>query len=138
MPLRDQPHTSRPRRDHAGWNPVHPEGRYNPADPVGVDSLIAALDRCKVPLWGTDSVWYGPPQPQIMAFRAFNVSQEFQHRYRYAALTDTIKAEVLGLNAARLFAVDPQATRCALAADKLELHRKAARGLAAEGALPLP
>jgi len=45
---------------------------------------------------------------------------------------------VLGLNAARLFAVDPQATRCALAADKLELHRPAARGLAAEGALPLP
>jgi hypothetical protein len=162
---------------HAGWTPAHPEGPYNPADPVGVDSLIAALDRYEVPpnsnvwadvatvwrsllgvpvqaahvfgkllsrlgedrvLWGTDSVWYGPPQPQIMAFRAFNISREFQHRYRYPALTDTVKAKVLGLNAARLFAVDPQATRCALAADKLELHRPAARGLAAEGALPLP
>jgi len=22
-------------------------------------------------LWGTDGIWYGSPQPQIMAFRAF-------------------------------------------------------------------
>src|SRR5215467_7109831 len=57
-------------------------------------------------LRGTDSVCDRPPQPQIMAFRVFNISQEFQHRYRYPALTDTIKAKVLGLNAARLFAVD--------------------------------
>jgi uncharacterized protein len=162
---------------HAGWTPLHTEGPYNPADPVGVDSLIWALDRYRVPphsnvwadvatvwrsllaepvqaahvlgkllsrlgedrvLWGTDSVWYGPPQTQIMAFRAFEISAEFQHRYGYPALTDAVKAQVLGLNAAALFGVSPQATRCALATDKLELSRPAARGLAAEGALPPP
>ena len=42
-------------------------------------------------LWGTDSVWYGSPQPQIMAFRAFQITPEFQARYRYPALTDAVK-----------------------------------------------
>ncbi|HEV2452242.1 MAG TPA: amidohydrolase family protein [Streptosporangiaceae bacterium] len=162
---------------HAGWTPYHAEGPYDPANPAGVDSLIWALDRYRVPpnsnvwadvasvwrgllaepaqaahvfgkllsrlgedrvLWGTDSVWYGPPQTQIMALRAFEISAEYQHRYGYPELTDAVKAKVFGLNAARLFGVDPRATRCVLAADKLELGRPAARGLAAEGALPPP
>ncbi|HEX4492917.1 MAG TPA: amidohydrolase family protein [Acidimicrobiia bacterium] len=70
-------------------------------------------------LWGTDSVWYGPPQSQIMAFRAFEISAELQDRYDYPALTDAVKRDVLGLNAARLFDIDADATRCALAADSL-------------------
>jgi uncharacterized protein len=162
---------------HAGWTPMHTEGPYDPANPVGVDSLLRAMDRYQVPrnsnvwadvatvwrsllsqpvqaahvlgkllsrlgedrvLWGTDSVWYGSPQPQIMAFRAFQISREFQDRYGYSALTDAVKAKVLGLNAARLFGVDPHATRCALAADRLELNRPAVRELAADGALPPP
>ena len=54
-------------------------------------------------LWGTDAVWYGSPQAQIAAFRAFNISQEFQDRFGYPALTDSVKAKVFGLNAAKLF-----------------------------------
>ena len=65
-------------------------------------------------LWGTDGIWYGSPQPQIMAFRAFQISAEHQERYGYPALTDEVKRKVFGLNAARLFGVDPEATRCAL------------------------
>ena len=38
-------------------------------------------------LWGTDSIWYGSPQDQIQAFRAFQISREFQDRYGYPALT---------------------------------------------------
>ena len=33
-------------------------------------------------LWGTDSIWYGSPQDQIQAFRAFEISREFQEKYR--------------------------------------------------------
>ncbi len=62
-------------------------------------------------LWGTDAIWYGSPQPQIMAFRAFQISAEYQQRFGYPALTPEVKAKVLGLNAAKLFGVDPTATR---------------------------
>ena len=34
-------------------------------------------------LWGTDAIWYGSPQPQIMAFRAFEISPEFQEQFGY-------------------------------------------------------
>lgn len=54
-------------------------------------------------LWGTDGVWYGSPQPQIMAFRAFHISSEYQERFGYPALTDAVKRKVFGLNAASLF-----------------------------------
>ena len=33
-------------------------------------------------LWGTDSIWFGSPQDQIQAFRAFQISEEFQERLR--------------------------------------------------------
>jgi Amidohydrolase len=100
------------------------------ADPVQAAHVLGKLlsrlgeDR---DLWGTDSVWYGPPQTQIMAFRAFEISEEFQQRYGYPALTDTVKAKVLGLNAARLWGLDPHATRCALAADTSRPRRCMAR-----------
>lgn len=89
-------------------------------------------------LWGTDAIWFGSPQPQIMAFRAFQITPEYQERYGYPALTDGVKAKILGLNAARLFGIDPTATRCALDADGLEAARAEVRTLAAHGALPPP
>ena len=39
---------------------------------------------------------------------------EFQERFGYPALTDAVKRKVFGLNAAQLFDLDPEATRCAL------------------------
>ena len=65
-------------------------------------------------LWGTDAIWYGSPQPQIMAFRAFQITPEFQERFGYPALTDEIKRKVFGLNAARCSGLDPDATTCAI------------------------
>jgi uncharacterized protein len=70
-------------------------------------------------LWGTDCIWTGSPQPLIEAFRLFQISQEFQEKYGYPALTDAIKRKVLGLNAAKVFGVDPAAVRCAI--DKSQL-----------------
>ena len=73
-------------------------------------------------LWGTDSIWYGSPQPQIQAFRAFEISEELQERHGYPALTPALKAKVLGGNAARLYGVDAAAVkeRCAFTRHDLE------------------
>jgi uncharacterized protein len=87
-------------------------------------------------LWGTDAVWYGSPQAQIAAFRAFDISQEFQDRFGYPALTDSVKAKVFGLNAAKLFGIDAAATRCALASDPLASAQQSAAQLRADGQLP--
>ena len=56
-------------------------------------------------LWGTDSIWYGSPQGQIDAFRAFEITPEAQERYGYPALTPEMKDLILGGNAARLYGV---------------------------------
>jgi hypothetical protein len=60
-------------------------------------------------LWGTDSIWYGSPQDQIQAFRAFQISEEFQSRYGYPALTPQLKAKVFATNALRLYGITPVA-----------------------------
>jgi predicted TIM-barrel fold metal-dependent hydrolase len=70
-------------------------------------------------LWGTDSIWYGSPQDQIQAFRAFEISEEFQSRYGYPALTAARKAKVFGTNALRLYGVKPVAGRPAYTRDDL-------------------
>src|SRR5207249_249614 len=68
---------------------------------VGEDNVV----------WGTDCIFYGSPQDQIQAFRSFHISDEFQDRYGYPKLTREIKNKVLGLNAARLYGVEPITTR---------------------------
>jgi hypothetical protein len=68
-------------------------------------------------LWGTDAIWYGSPQDQIQAFRAFQISPEFQERFGYPALSDEIKRKIFGLNAARVYGVDVAEIRRAQAFD---------------------
>jgi hypothetical protein len=58
-------------------------------------------------VWGTDSTWYGSPQPLIDAFRAFTIPESFQQRYGYPALTDEVKDMILGANACELYGLDP-------------------------------
>ncbi len=74
-------------------------------------------------LWGSECLWFGSPQPQIEAFRALEISQEFQDRYGYPALTPGIKAKVLGLNGAKLYGIDPEEVRCTLDTDQLMLAK---------------
>ena len=157
------------------WLPSHAEGPYNPADPVGIDSLLKALDDYKVPpnsnvwadlgttwrslltqpdqaahalgkllsrlgtervLWGTDAIWYGSPQAQIMAMRAFQITPQFQEMFKYPALTDEVKAGIFGLNAAQLFGIDATATHCALTPDPLTANIDETAYLHQVGALP--
>ena len=75
-------------------------------------------------LWGSDSIWYGSPQDQIDAFRAFTIPPELQEKYGYPALTDAIKEKIFGLNAAALYRVDPAATRCAIKGDAITARKE--------------
>jgi predicted TIM-barrel fold metal-dependent hydrolase len=160
---------------HAAWDPSHIEGPYDPDSTIGIDTVLASLDRHDVApnqnvwvdiaslwrvlltqpdqaahalgkllsrvgqqrvLWGTDSIWYGSPQPQIMAMRAFEITEQFQEQYGYPALTDDVKAGIFGLNAAQLFGLDPTATRCALTTDPLSENIAESAFLRDTGALP--
>jgi uncharacterized protein len=86
-------------------------------------------------MWGTDAVWYGSPQPQIMAFRAFQIGSELQERFGYPQLTPEVKAKVFGLNAARVFGVHPDGLRCAIDADGLGEARAQLASYRADGAI---
>ena len=62
-------------------------------------------------LWGTDSIWWGSPQWQIEAFRRFTMPEPLMARFGYRPLTPEVKAQILGLNAAALYRIDPNAHR---------------------------
>ena len=160
---------------HAAWDPSHVEGPYDPGAAIGIDTMLAALDRHAVPpndnvwvdiatmwrqlltdpdqaahalgkllgrvgtqrvLWGTDAIWYGSPETQIMAMRTFEITPQFQEAYSYPALTAEVKEGLFGLNAAALFGVDPTAMRCGLTEDPLTANISEAAALRHEGALP--
>jgi predicted TIM-barrel fold metal-dependent hydrolase len=89
-------------------------------------------------LWGTDGIWLGSPQPQIMAFRTFEISAEFQERFGYPALTPQIKAAIFGLNATELLGLDPEAVRCGLATTGLTQARLAHLDMHASGEIAEP
>jgi len=75
-------------------------------------------------LWGTDSIWGGSPQSQIVRLRRLKMKPEFMEKYKYPELTDAVKDQILGLNAAKLFGLDPKAKRKAIQADKLTQLRE--------------
>lgn len=84
-------------------------------------------------LWGTDAIWYGSPQPQIMAFRAFDITPQLQEQYGYPALTPELKQKIFGLNAAQLLGLDATETYCGLTQDPLAAARPAVEVLARDG-----
>ena len=57
-------------------------------------------------LYGSDCIWYGSPQDQIQAFRAFQISEAFQQKYGYPRMTAKLRAQIFGLNAARPYGID--------------------------------
>ncbi|MET0343096.1 MAG: amidohydrolase family protein [Polyangiales bacterium] len=81
---------------------------------VGVDRLV----------WGSECVWYGCPQNQIEAFKAFRISEEFQEKYGYPEFTDQLKRKVFGLTGAQLYRVDPAACRYAVSRSTLATRRQ--------------
>ncbi|HET8729119.1 MAG TPA: amidohydrolase family protein, partial [Alphaproteobacteria bacterium] len=67
--------------------------------------LLATFGEERI-VWGTDSIWYGSPQDQIQAFRAFEISPEYQEKYGYPALDAAAKRKIFGLNAARVYGLN--------------------------------
>ncbi len=87
--------------------------------------LLARVGDDRV-LWGTDSIWYGSPQPQIEALRTFSISNELQDRFHYPELTDAVRRKVFGANAARLYGVDaPVRQKCNASPDEMAQLRAA-------------
>ena len=81
---------------------------------VGEDNVV----------WGTDCMWYGSPQPQIMALMSFSMDARIRDQEGYPDLTPQIKAKILGLNAAKVFGLDPMATRCGIDAGAIAAHKR--------------
>jgi uncharacterized protein len=74
-------------------------------------------------LWGTDCVWYGSPQDQIEAFRAFQITSALRESHGYPELTPALKAKVFGLSAARLFGLDVEDVQRRIKRDRVAQAR---------------
>ena len=74
-------------------------------------------------LWGTDSIWYGSPQDQIQAFRAFQIADDWVDRYGYVRITPALRAKVFGRNALRVYPVAADVQKKYLAGDSIERQR---------------
>jgi len=71
-----------------------------------IGKLLVAFGEDNI-LWGTDSIFYGSPQGQIEAFRAFQIPEAMQERFGYPPLTRGAKAKILGWNAVSLYGIEP-------------------------------
>jgi predicted TIM-barrel fold metal-dependent hydrolase len=74
-------------------------------------------------LWGTDSIWYGSPQDQIVAFRAFQISKEFRERFGYAEITQALRAKVFGLNGAKVYGLSAAEVKKYVASDTVSTQK---------------
>ncbi len=66
--------------------------------------LLVALGPDRI-VWGTDSIWYGSPQPLIDAFRAFTIPEWMQERFGYPPLDAGAKERMLSHNARRVYGI---------------------------------
>lgn len=113
----------------AVWNTVSVSVSNAAAHVIG--KLLKHLGPDRI-CWGTDSIYTGAPKAQLAAFRAFQIPVPLQEQFGYPALTDAIKARILGLNSARIYGIDPAATLKAVTDDALTK----AKALMKAGELP--
>ena len=71
-------------------------------------------------VWGTDCLWWGSPQWGIDLFKRFQITDEFCEKFGYKKISKQDKANIFGLNAAKLYKVDVKAKRKAMTSDGLE------------------
>jgi hypothetical protein len=76
-------------------------------------------------LWGTDSIWYGSPQDQIQAFRAFQIAPQLRTKYGYPEITPQLRAKVFGLNAAKVYSISPDEVKKYTGRDRIARERLA-------------
>ena len=87
-----------------------------------IGTLLRCVGEDRI-LWGTDSIWYGAPQPLIDAFRAFTIPEWMQERFGYPPLTADAKRKILGANAAALYGIDLEQVRRTDVPDWLDAAR---------------
>ena len=75
-------------------------------------------------LWGTDSIWYGSPQDQIQAFRAFQIAPALRDKYGYPEMTRQLRAKIFGLNALKIYPVAADVLKQHVRQDKVALQRE--------------
>jgi uncharacterized protein len=75
-------------------------------------------------LWGTDSIWYGSPQDQIQAFRAFQISPELRNRHGYPEVTPALRARIFGLNAAKVYGISAAEVKKVISRDAVSAERE--------------
>jgi hypothetical protein len=88
--------------------------------------------------WGTDSLWFGTPQAEIVALRNFEFTAAGKELYRLPHGLDgdvedptrpapspsrTIRNAIFGRNAARVYGVDPDARRTRMSCDEVQKIR---------------
>ncbi len=100
--------------------------RYLMRDPDsaahGLGKLLVQLGENNI-LWGTDSIWYGSPQDQIQAFRAFRISDEYRERFEYPEITAATRARIFGRNAIGIYPVAEDVLRKHLPVDAVAQAR---------------
>jgi predicted TIM-barrel fold metal-dependent hydrolase len=77
-------------------------------------------------IWGTDSIWYGPSQPVLDAFRAFQIPDAMCEQYGYPKISAGARRKILTENAARVYEIDLQALARTAEADDLSWTRRVA------------
>jgi uncharacterized protein len=74
-------------------------------------------------LWGTDSIWYGSPQDQIVAFRTFQISPQLRERHGYPEITPALRAKIFGLNGAAVYGISSAEIKKVIASDEVSRQR---------------
>jgi len=75
-------------------------------------------------LWGTDSIWWGSPQWQIEALRRLEMPETLMKQFGYKPLTPEVKRQIFGLNAARVYRINPKAHRNPVPGDYIDRLKK--------------
>ncbi|MEK6239215.1 MAG: amidohydrolase, partial [Planctomycetales bacterium] len=70
-------------------------------------------------IWGTDCLWWGSPQWVIDAMKRFQISDELCEKFGYKKLTKQDKANIFGLNAAKIYGFDAKEKLKAFPKDSL-------------------
>jgi predicted TIM-barrel fold metal-dependent hydrolase len=92
----------------------------------GIGKLLKYVGEDNV-LWGTDSIWYGSPQDQIQAFRAFQIADALVDKQGYPKITPALRAKVFGRNALRVYSVPDDVVRKHVPKDRVAQERRAYR-----------